>query len=101
MSISNVNSATKVQGSKVNKTQTASNSVDVKGAKGLAASARETLTTNSGREMGSLLGADFEKQAGFAAIQGVMANFNQPLSRSTQLLNAMGERSKLPETAAA
>jgi hypothetical protein len=108
MSISNVNSATKVQGSKqVNNTRTESTKTadvsDVDKAKGSAA----TVSANTGRESaaalvnaGGLLGPDQAKLSGFAAVQAAIT-FDQPLKRSTQLLHAMGERSKLPETATA
>ncbi len=106
MSISNVKSATQIQGSKVNKTQTASNSVDVKGAKGLAASARETLTTNSGRESaaslvnaGGLLGPDQAKLSGFADIAAIRESLNQQMTRTGKVSTKLIDMAQMTATA--
>ncbi len=85
MSIANTSKvqSTQVQGSKnstASQAESASSSL-ISGVRDSAASAREGL--QSDRDIGSLLGTDFNQQAGFAQIAALMSNLNEQSKSST------------------
>ncbi len=84
MSIANTSKvqSTQVQGSKnltASQSETASSSL-VADVRDSASLAREGI--KSDRDIGSLLGADFNQQAGFAQIAALMSNLNEQTKSS-------------------